>query len=170
LKLTTWLLPYQAITNPTPTPVFLDLHLFRQKQGAVLPTNTVLGNYYQFGDTSVSPIGNILDLNYDVNKDEFVEYKVYRKKLGFAAYVASPGGIPGEGYYSNNDSELSDLTSIDITSYLPKYIDWTDTSSVPFSDPLFMWVQAVAQDGTTENNGVAPLQMNYQIILEYTDA
>lgn len=170
LKMTSWVLPYNAISNQVPTPFVMDVHIYTPKLALGPPSQSTLGNYFQFGDTSVAPTGNVVDLNYDANGDAYTEYKRVNFKLGYAAFVANPGGLGPNGYYSNNDSEMFDVRSIDLTPYFPKTIDWSDTTAAPYSKSVCMWLQCVAQDGTTNNSGTFSAQANYQVILEYTDA
>jgi len=168
LKLASWVMPYQAITNPTPTPLMVRLWIFTIKNTIGLPTTLPI--FFQAGDSSISPIGNILDYNYQVNSDVYTLYKTVDFKLGYSAFVASPGGIGGNGYYSNNDFNMCDLRTIDVTPWITKTIDFNDTTTIPFSKSLFFWVEAVCADGTTQSSGTYGAQINYQVILEYTDA
>jgi len=161
-------MPYQAITNPTPTPLMVRLWIFTRKDYQNLPPD--LSAFFQAGNSSVAPIGNILDYNYQINTDIYTVYKTVDFKLGYAAFVAAPGGIGASGYYSNNDSEMVDMRTIDITPWIPKTIDWNDATTTPYSKPVYFTIEAVAQDGTTQSSGTYGMQMNYQVILEYSDA
>jgi hypothetical protein len=170
LRLTTWIQPYNAITNPTPTPSYYRLWLFSPKATAALPSATSLANFFQLGDSTQAPIGNIIDMNYDVNRDAYKLFRTYNKRIGYAAFVASPGGIGGQGYYSNNDSEMFDIAEIDMTPFYPKDLDFSDATIPPTNNVVCFWVEAVCQDGTTQSSGTVTCQTNYQILLEYTDA
>lgn len=166
-KAVIWVSPYNASTNPTPTPVIIRFWFFRVKNSVALPTT--LSNFFQAGDTSVAPIGNILDLNYEVNNDVYQLMGTRDIKLGYAAFVGTPGGLPNFGYMSNNDSEMSAILNVDITRWLPPSIDFNDTATVTNSNNLFVFYEAVNQDGTTNVASTYSAQLNYQQIFEYKD-
>jgi hypothetical protein len=168
LKLASWVMPYQAITNPTPTPLMVRLWIFNVKNQNTIPTTLPI--FFQAGSSSTPPIGNILDYNYEVNSDVYQVYKTVDFKLGYAAFVASPGGIGASGYFSNNDFEMSDLRTIDVTPWISKTVDFNDGTALPFSKPLYFWVESVCADGTTQSSGTYGMQINYQVTLEFTDA
>jgi hypothetical protein len=168
LKMASWVMPYQAVTNPTPTPLLVRLWIFRVKNSNTIPTT--LPNFFQAGNSSTTPTGNIIDYNYNINTDVYQVYKTVDFKLGYAAFVASPGGLGPYGYYSNNDFSMSDLRTIDCTPWISKSMDFNDTTSLPTSNPLYFWVEAVSADGTTQSSGTYGMQMDYQVILEYSDA
>jgi len=166
--MSSWVMPYQAITNPTPTPLMVRCWIFTRKDYQNIPTN--LPNFFQAGNSSIAPIGNIVDYNYQINTDVYTVYKTVDFKLGYAAFVAAPGGIGASGYFSNNDFEMCDLRTLDVTPWFPKTIEWNDTTALPFSKPVFLTMESVCADGTTQSSGTYGMQMNFQIILEYSDA
>ena len=168
LRLASWAMPYNAVTNPTPTPLMVRVWIFTRKDFQNIPTN--LPNFFQAGSSSIAPIGNITDYLYPPNTDVYTVYKTVDFKLGPAAFTSATGGQAAYGYYANNDFELCDLRTIDITPYLPATIDWNDSTALPFSRPVFMTMESVCADGTTQSSGTYGMQTAMQVVLEYTDA
>lgn len=168
IRLASWVMPYQAITNPTPTPLMVRVWIFTRKDYQNIPTN--LPNFFQAGNSSIAPIGNITDYLYPINTDVYTVYKTVDFKLGTASFTNATGGQPTYGYYANNDFELCDLRTIDVTPYLPSKIEWNDTTALPFSRPVFLTFEAVCADGTTQSSGTYGAQIAMQTVLEYSDA
>lgn len=168
LKIVMYLAAYNATTNPSPQPQVVRFWIFKKKNNANELSS--LTNFFQTGNSSSAPTGTLRDYNYDINDDLYHVFATKDVKLGYAAFVATPGGTAPQGYYSNNDSEMSAVFEWDVTKYIPKDVDWTDASSVPTTDVVMCTYESVNQDGTSSGTNTVPIVINLQVCYDYTDA
>jgi hypothetical protein len=162
--------PYHATTNPTPTPQEVDIYILADKNLASMPTTVgALATVYNTGDTSTGPTGSLVDLTRPINTDDFVVMRRIRHKVGFQAFVANPGGVATWGYASSSDFSLNVINKVDITSCVPKNITYNDTTTIPTSQIVYVYMQAVNADGSTQAAAILPLTMVYTIQFDYTD-
>lgn len=160
--------PYNVTTNPTPTPFYIQWYIFRKKENATELSS--LSSFYAAGNTSIAPSGSNQDLLYDVNTDSYVVFKSGQIKMGYSAFVATPGGVAGSGYQSNNDSEMSAILDVDYTSASKKKVVFNDTTSNSLSDLEMFTFWTVNQDGSATANSTYQANAYIQLQYDYTDA
>jgi len=160
--------PYDVTTNPLPQPVFILYYIFSKKLSSV--EGSSLANFFETGNSSASPTGTAQDLLYDVDTDVYTVFKKGMVKLGYSAFVGTPGGVVGSGYFSNNDSDLSAVIDIDYTNFLKKKIDFLDTTNNSTGDTVEIAFWTINQNGSATSTAV--YQTNFWInnSLYYTDA
>lgn len=159
--------PYNATTNIAPLPQEVIIRIMSVKN-----TNELVaaaGNYFQAGDGSQSPTGNLLDIPKVVNTDLYTQYRMIRHKLGTSAYE---GGVPNgtNQFYANNDFHYNAIKTIDVTKYCPKIIRFNDNTSTPSTRVLQTFIEAVNADGSTSAVNQVPVTMDYTVNLWYKDA
>ena len=120
------IIPYNAVTNPIPTPLLVKMWLCSNKVSNN-PQMNVLSTFSTFFDTgNVNSIfqGNALDMILSPNKDAWTVHKTKSIKLG-AAYASSTGPVNTAGYFDNS------------------------AMSVPFSFPISQYVKTLKYDDVT---------------------
>jgi len=160
--------PYNVTTNPLPQPVYILWYVFSKKLSAT--EGSSLNNFYQTGDSSSAPAGTAQDLLYDVNSDVYTVYRKGMVKLGYAAFVGTPGGVVASGYFSNNDSELSAVVDIDFTDTMKRRQLFNDTTNNSDTSSVQVSFWTVNQDGTATSNAVFQANVWINNMLYFTDA
>lgn len=159
---------YSAIVNPLPQPQEFMLRIFSVKNENSLVTS--VGNYFQQGNSSSAPNGTINDMNRIVNTDLYTQKKYVKHKIGYAAWVPTPGLSPSSGYFANNDYALNAHRTIDYTKHMAKIIKFNDNTSTPINNVTQTFIQCVNSDGTVSLSTTSSILMNYTISIWYKDA
>lgn len=163
LKMTFNPLPYNATSNAIPQPQLVLGWVAKVKNSTAQPT--ALGTFFQAGDASSGPNGTTIDTTRPINTDNYKLYKSFVKKVGYAAYLGT-GTAPQSGNFSNNDFNLSQTVSLDLTKSIPKIIDYNDTTNLPTSDAVWLFLEAINADGTAQAAAVLSTycQFTYSIL------
>jgi len=158
--------PYDVVYSPTMVPYDVRIIIASNKQN---PVATILpvANMFQDGDTSDPPTGALNDMLTPVNLDLIKPFMDRRFKLGVASATGTGGYAAGQ-YWSNNDYKYNVLEDIDITSFVPKEIEWNDTTTTPISRSVYMLVLPAAANGAISTDA-RPLSVYWAITYEYTD-
>jgi hypothetical protein len=160
--------PYDVTTNPLPKPVYILWFIFSKKLSAV--EGSSLNNFFQTGDSSAAPTGTAQDLLYDVNSDVYTVYKKGMVKLGYSAFVATPGGVGGSGYFSNNDYELSATVDVDWTNYIKRRQVFNDTTNNSDTSNVQVSFWTVNSDGSATGNAIYQANVWINNSNSFTDA
>lgn len=167
-------LPYNATTNTVPKPYYVKIWFCKNKQNpTVLPTLaqicvTATANFMQVGSTDQGLVGTFYDLQNMVNRDSYIVYGQRTFKIG-PAYYAGTGAAADSGNYSSNDFKLSVLRRMNITKYLPKYLDFDDNLGTTESACHYMLIQLVASNGATIAANQNPINFGFTLTYQYTD-
>lgn len=159
---------YNAVSNPTPTPLEVIIWIGRVKRYISAPTATDFNNFYQFGNTSFAPAGSLFDITYPVNKDYWTVSKRIVHKIGFASATGS-GPNAAQEFYANNDYSYNVVRSIDITKCLASSYVFNDGSNDPSNSQTYMWMEAISATGAVLNATTLCATINYTIDFEYSD-
>lgn len=159
--------PYNAVQNPNPVPQEVSVRIFAVKNTNVLVQTA--GSYFQFGNGSQTPTGNLIDLSRTVNNQLYSQYRMIRHKVGYSQFTGT-GSVPNFGNYSNNDYPMNVSKTVDYTKYCPKIIRFNDNTSTPSTRVLQTWIESVNADNSTSAITVTPLQMVYTISIWFKDA
>lgn len=163
-------LPYNATTNPTPTPIQVVFYLFGLRQ---LPANVPndLTGFFQSGNTAANFNNELSDVWASVNKDKFTYYGRRVYKIGYAQYEGT-GIQPAFQAFCNNDFKLNQSFSINCLPHAIKNVIYNDDTNAnrPRSRGLFLLAQVVNADGSQMANNIIPARMNYELMCEYEDA
>lgn len=162
--------PYDITTNPIPQPIHVQMFLGRVKQSkSLLPSAGDVAMLFNQGSTTVSPTGNLTDLNGMINKDYWDMKKVWEHKLGFSAYTGS-GSSAAPQYYQNNDFKYNVVRTMDITRMVNKLALFNDSANSVQNGNLFFGYQSLAASGGTTGAATINCKINYSIHIEYEDA
>jgi len=162
--------PYSALSNAGPAPVEVEMFLGHLKQfPSTLPTLTDFNNFYQVGNTSVAPTGNLNDLAQTVNKDYFVIKKNWRHKIGYANNAGTGANVAYQTF-ANNDFKLNIVKKLNITKMCPQLVQFNDSSPTATSRGLFLWYQGVSSAGNILANTQTPVHIDFWLEYVYEDA
>lgn len=162
------LLPYNAVTNPLSTPIYIKMWLCSYKTiNTALASSTNVGtSFFEAGSSSVGPQGNMLDITLSPNEECWTVYKTKVMKLG-AANATAAGQVGTGGYYDN--SPMSASFYFNIGKYFKTKLRFNDaTTNVPENKNCFLFIQAVNADGSISAINVA--EYHYTFRHEYEDA
>lgn len=157
---------YNATTNPSPQPNEVIIWIFGVKESSALPTN--LDGFFQNGNNSTDPSGQLNDTVKTVNTDKYILYKKVIKKLGFAEAAGSGVNVNYQSF-ANNDYKLNCNVRMDLTKYCPKNVVWTDTTAQPHSKMVCIAIEVCPSNGAAYPTNTTPAQMYYNLNYEFTD-
>lgn len=166
MTITTCPLPYNVTTNPTPQPQYVFIWLLQVKNSVAVPTN--MNNFFQSGDSSVSGAGTWVDGQREMNSDLVVLKKQLVLKSGYAAAVGT-GFQAGPQDFANNDFNLNNDLTIDITPFMPKRIVFNDTGTTPESNTLWLIMETVNADGTSQAAALLPTHYVLTVSTQFRD-
>jgi len=158
--------PYDAVSNPSPRPQYVKFWFVRPKAQANSTTLTI-NNFFQNGASALAFNGGLVDLNNQVNSQQYtlLGSKVY--KLGNAT-ISQPG-VTNSQLFANNDFPVSVIKTLDITKYLYKEYQFNDSDNTAINDMTVMFVEGINADGTAIANGVWSSNMNFRVSVDYVD-
>jgi len=131
-------------------------------------------NFFQSGNTSIDPQGNLQDDFLTVNKDSYHVAFTRTFKVGNA--VIYDGGATGGGAlnqnqkYTNNDFKLNAKCTIDYTKHLFKTQTFNDSSFDPSNRQLYLVVESISCDNIDNGANNYPMKMAYEIDYRFKDA
>lgn len=165
--------PYNATTNPVPTPCMVRIWFLKNKAlpTVPVPSSSVIGanaTLLDNGATNSGLVGTFADLQLPYNRDSFIVYGYRDYKIGTSVYEGT-GAVPTSGNYANNDFKLCALSKINLTKWFPKKLVWDDTVVDPTSYNLSMLIQPIFVTGLTPGAAVTPIQMKFSLRLSFTD-
>lgn len=162
---------YNATTNPAPVPQMIKLFLVNGKLNSlynIRPTQALTVQFFQDGNSSTAPTGDLFDMITEPNTDLWNVYATKTIKLGNSAYTGTGSSAVAQ-YQQNNDYKLNHLIKWNITKYIPKVLHWNDTGGSMTSRGLFLMILIANADGTTSAVGTTPCVMDYQLTVKYKD-
>ena len=159
------LLPYNAITNPSPL-IYLKMwvvSLKNKSQFEGTPLLSDFNNFFEVGNSSLNFQGNTLDTLFRVNNELFTVHATRVHTLGTSGSTpASSTNIYGG---SNNPQARG-------TIYLGKYakqLKYNDAGTIVSNRSLWLVIQPVTQDGST-GTGYISSEIHYNHEVSYEDA
>lgn len=164
-----WPLQYNGTSNATPSPQEFKIWFFKDKvTTTAVASPTSIQNFFDDGNTTITPTGSIPDLARPVNKLSYTLCTSRVHKIGCATYGGTGINAASQSF-ANNDFKLNVRHKIDLTKYCAKIIQYDDIASIPTCPVLQCWFECMDSDGGV---GVAldeALRMSYTIRYEYTD-
>lgn len=166
---------YNAISNPTPTPLNVKMWIISLKRNVLQQTQadvyqTVLNTFFSNGNTSIGLLGTLYDIITPHNKDVVNVHYTRTIKLGEAGYSGVTGGANANSSKSSNDYNLNYKMTLDITRWLPKKMLFNDTDSGTTSKQLYCVFEPVYYNGTSMTAATSPCGFIGGIDLHYEDA
>lgn len=162
-------LEYNASTNISPTPMFVQLFLCRLKNAK--STNLQAGDVamiWNQGSTTAAPTASLQDINAMRNTDYIDFKKVWVERLAYSGYNGSGSNVNAQ-YYNNSDFPYSVVRTIDVTSMLQKVCVWNDSAQTVQNGNLFFGFQSVSASGGVFGASTVNTRINYSIHIEYED-
>lgn len=176
LKFNLFAMPYSAVSNTTPRPVTVRLYIVSPKPGIVCTNNDNMAqnimavNFFQNGNSSLGFLGNLYDLITPVNADVVTLHYSRDFKIAPAAYTGVTGGASASDTKASNDYSLSQEWIVDVTKYMPKKINFDDTTGGTTSRPLFAIFVPTAFNGATYTAAEIPIAGVFSLDLQFIDA
>jgi len=169
LRGTLFPLPYNATTNPTPTPSKVIFWFFYDRANPTAIPDITTANFLQQGNSSVPLQNSISDAWCPVNNDRYrlLTKRVY--KLGFA----NAGGTGTQASYqsfANNDFKYNIDFKINLLKHVVKSIKYNDNTSAPTNRGLYWMFTIVAANGGNYAASYVPAAMEYSLNMQYEDA
>lgn len=161
---------YDLVGNPQPKPQEVQI-LFGNIKGSTrtTPTSAQLAYLFANGNSSTGPTGLLGDVLRPINSDFWVIKKRIKHKVGYAVSDGT-GSSAGSQYHSNNDFKLNVVRSLNVTKMLPKVVIWNEADTNPTTFGLYMMIQAVNADNTSQLSDTAPCAMTFWLDVTYEDA
>jgi len=162
------ILPYDAVLNPQqcPPPLYVKMWIVSAK--ALNTNNLALTNinttFFDIVSSSTSFQGNMLDIDFTVNKDAWVIHGTKTVKIG-AQYTSASGPITAYAY--SDDSPMSAPFSFSFGKNL-KTLKYDDSGPIPTNRNMFIVFQAVAANGAN-GGGYIPAEFHYTTRVDYED-
>lgn len=168
--------PYNGSSNNIPTPQVFMMWYCKSKSAtsrdqAQVATDT-RANFFQTGNSTQGMQGNMFDYTTPLNNDTWTHYgrKVY--KIGAANYQTNTGAQANSMSFANNDYKLNAIHTINLMKHgYPKVIDWSDGTTLPKINPLYLVMNSVDATGSANSagTGALPLVGNMVLELEWID-
>lgn len=161
-------LPYNSVSNLAPCPMNIIIWIGRMKRSIFSPTATDFQNLFQFGSASVPPLGDLSDLNANINTDYFTISKRIVHKLGFSDYGGTGVNV-GAQSYTNNDYPYNVIRKLDLTKCFATEYLFNDADNDPQNSRTYIWMEAVRADGIVGTSAAVPCLFRGTIEYQYTD-
>lgn len=161
--------PYNATTNPY-APIKVKMWLASYKifnRNAATLQLADFNRFFEAGNSTVGFQGNLLDMVLPHNKSDWIIYETRSINLGTTSTSASHSGA-GVSY---DASRFSVPFSINVGKHLKQKLNYDDTdASRPTNRNMFLFVQAVAAEGTNGGSTFIPCEIHYSHRFEFEDA
>ena len=123
-------------------------------------------DFFKSQGTNQSPIGDVRDLNREINSDLYSICKKSRNmKIGNSRYFQSQ---LGEQDFNNNDFSLFKTYNVDLTKFYHKTQKFNENDTGSSNRGLFAYITCVDASGTQSTE--LPMQMSYELCISYTDS
>lgn len=120
-------------------------------------------NFWQIGNTDADFQGNMLDMLFEINKDQWTVYFDKVCKLG----MTSGSNVNNNAY---DNSHMQQIFTIDWGKYFKSSIKYEDTGTAPQNRNLFLVLQWCRADGGAMTQGDVGAELHYTNIIKYEDA
>jgi len=162
-------LPYDATTNPVPSPQIVKVYFGYHKPQIAQSRNRLTAgavDFFTFGATAVNPSGQITDLNRETNKEL---YSIVKKSRNFKIGTSQTFNAGTDhSYWGNNDFKSFKQYDVDITKHVNMVQRFNESDPASSNRGLFAYVTCVAADGSLYTH--QPVQCTYELCYKYTDS
>lgn len=157
-------LPYNALTNPLPSSIWVKMWLCRRKNFNAnnLPNATDFSNFFQSGSTSLGFQGNMLDITLRNNTEYWTILGTKTVQLT-NFFCNGTTGTSALGQSGPNSVPFS----FDLTKHLGM-CRFNDTTTFPQNKELYVVFQSVNADGST--SAVNSAEYHFSTEWQYEDA
>lgn len=169
LRLAINLLPYNAVTNPNPGPLYVKVWILYpvQQQGTTLSglTPSISTTFFKLGGNNTGPQGNMLDMVLPVNDNLWKVLQVQQKRIGVTNTNAT--GPASTASWMDN-STITQMFEFDLTKHMGTLQYNDSTSNDPTNKSMFAVMQVVGADGTNMGT-LTPAEYHFSFCIQYTD-
>lgn len=166
IRLAANLLPYNSISNPLITPLYVRVLICsnRTLNTTSLASTNVASSLFLLGTNPVGTQGNMLDITAPVNWDAWSVMYDKTFRLGITNASATGPASTG-GWYDS--SAMSFIEEIDLTSMLGG-LKYANNSNDPYNKNLFLIMLPANADGTS-GPGYVPAEYHFAFQTRFTD-
>jgi len=162
--------PYNATTNPSPSPVQIKFWFFYDKTAPnSVPSPAASADFFQFGSSSIGFQNEFFDHKMPINTDRYRVLTTRTIKVGYAGYSGT-GAAPQQGNFNNNDFRLNANLNVNLTKFCVKNCKFRDTSVLPTTRGVYMLAQPIYADGSAMGLNTIPCKMEFMMSCVYEDA
>lgn len=162
---------YEATTNPNPRATLCTIWVVRPKRGQVdglqvgnLQAGAASANFFENQFNSDSGfIGSTVDMLKKVDRDNYQVLYCKTVKIGYGGTLNTTNA---QVAFHNNDFKQFYRGRIKIKGMNVKF----DRNDVFQGQPMYMFCQCTAADGTTYNNPILPVSFVFNEAIYYTDS
>lgn len=156
-------LPYNALTNPLPSSVYVKMWLCRRKnfQANNPPNATDFANFFQSGSTSLAFQGNMLDMTLRNNTEYWTIFATKTVQLS-NFFMNGTTGTSSLGQSGPNSVPFS----FDLAKHLGM-CKFNDTATYPQNKELYLVFQCVNADGSS--SAVNSAEFHFSTEWQYED-
>lgn len=169
LRLAINLLPYNAITNPNPGPLYAKVWILYPvaQQSTTLSglTPSIASTMFKVGGNNTGPQGNMLDMVLPVNDNLWKVLQVQQKRIGVTNTNAT--GPASTASWMDN-STMTQMFEFDLTKHYGTLQYNDSTSNDPTNKSLFAVMQVVGADGTNMGT-LTPAEYHFSFCIQYVD-
>lgn len=163
------LLPYNAVSNPNPGPLYAKVWILYPvaQQFTTLSglTPSIASTMFKIGNGNTGPQGNMLDMVLPVNDNLWKVLQVQQKRIGVTNTNAT--GPASTASWMDN-STMSQTFEFDITRHIGTLQYNDTTSNDPTNKSLFAVMQVVGADGTNMGT-LTPAEYHFSFCIQYVD-
>lgn len=160
------ILPFENTTNNLPVPCYVKIWILSQKivNTNSLSATTIASNLFDVVNGSVGMQGNMLDIDFTLNKDAWISHGSKTLRLG-SGYPSGSGPVGSAGYYDNSSMSLPFY--FNFGKYI-KTLKFDDGTTVPTNRNMWIAFQVVPANGATAT-GQIMAEFHYSTRVEYED-
>lgn len=143
--------------------------LWVRRKNNLLPINSASSsNFFQNGNSTVSPNNQPSDILRQINRDVYNVYTSRMFKLGFSDGGVSATTIPN-GDAPNNDFKVSKMFKVSLSKHINKII-YDDNTAIPNNWGCYLVPLMCYADGTAIGPSTLPnVELNFDLECKYKD-
>lgn len=158
------ILPYDSIINALPLPCYVKMWVVSCKaiNTTTLSSTSIASNFFDIVNSAVGFQGNMLDMDFTPNKDNWVVHATKTVKIGSGYNFTGP--VSNLSYFDNSPMSAPFYFNIGKTMKTIKY----DDTGAPTNKNMFIVFQAVPANGAGAFGNVLA-EFHYSTRIEYED-
>lgn len=160
------LLPFDSTSNILPLPCYVKMWVCsnRKINTQTLSNTAISTNFFDAGGTQTGFQGNMLDIDFSPNKDDWIIYSTKTVRLGVG--YATGSTVATSSYFDN--SPMSVPFQFNFGKKIGK-VTYDETSVGATNKNMFLVFQVVAANGANTAAQI-PAEFHYTSRVEYEDA
>jgi len=161
------LIPYNAVTNPQPPPVWVKIFLcsYKRQQTNSITNTDADSAFFRVNNANLAFQGNMLDMCLPVNDDSWMVHDTRSFKIGATAANTAGSSPISSGTWTDN-SDMSQKFQFDLKGILGS-LSYNDATVVPTNKNLWLIFQTVNADGNTSS--LNSCEYHYVVDFKFVD-